>query len=126
MNKTTASYAYTREINGVCIPLPIQTAYIRNFLSNLNVQFSLPHVEITHATGFPILRKLLIESRESISFCSILIFPTDKSIRDILKNEITTKFIFCMENLIFSQQELITFLDNRDEMKMISNATFKD
>lgn len=122
------SYISCRQINGICIPLPIQTTYLRSYAVSKNKILSMPNVEWTNSSGYSKLFSLIIDKDiKEIAICSVFMVDfmmLEKEV-DILKEN--TIFHFPLENKVLNLKASIkyykTYIQLRELSKSICNFT---
>ena len=110
--KNYTPYILPRPFNGFNIPIPMQTAYIKNFLEMKGLKFSFPIAEFTTSKNFTVLKKYLDQKKTSdIIVVSIFVFPINESnlMKEIFKNYVNKKINFygILETKMFSIPELL-------------------
>ena len=127
--KNTITYVLPRPFYGYNIPLAIQNTYIREYVMNSNMIYSLSSVELTKKNCFEILKKnirCLNKNRSEFIVASGLIFPIhdQKQMNDIFINSIKykkAKFHLILESKILTNKELISWSKEINFIKKISS-----
>ena len=114
-NSLLHSYVNTRDVNGISIPLPIQTVYLRNYAKTNNYTLSFPNVEWTNSNSYYCLKNLLFNKKvDNICVCSIFLiqFNMFKSIKYTdIANAKHTLLHYPLEQKILTLKESIKYYD---------------
>lgn len=122
------SYISCRNINGICIPLPIQTSYLRSYAVTKNKNLSMPNVEWTNSSSYSKLISLILDKNtKEIAICSLFMVNFQKLEEQIEIPKKSTIFHFPLENKIFNLKDSIeyykTYINLRELSESICNFT---
>ncbi len=121
MNKN-ATYVNSKRTNRICIPLPIQAAYIRLYCKNTGFVMPLPSNEVGLLGNYPVLFSLLHSDYENIFFTSHLLIPDNYRVSCNDKSE--TKLHFILEKTIITVREMNAFIIERDLINCLSKSDY--
>ena len=127
--KNTITYVLPRPFSGYNIPLAVQNTYIREYVTNSNMIYSLSSVELTKDNCFEVLKnkiKTLNKSRSEFIVVSGLVFPIhdQKKMKDIFINSIKyqkAKFHLILESKILTNKEVISWSKEINFIEKISS-----
>ena len=122
MSKNNITYVNSSLVNGICIPPPVQSLFVREYCKKIKKPFPLPSNEVGGLGKYPVLQKLLIEEYSEAFFVSHLLIPkfTHFPLRE-LKIHDKTNYHFILEREIIEGKDLKEFIKTRDLMKIFSN-----
>ena len=119
--KILSSYVSCRNINGICIPLPIQTNYLRSYANNKNMILSMPNVEWTNSKSYSKLITLINDKNiQEIAICSIFMVNFDEIEPKIKNAQIFKEFHFPLENKIFNLEESFEYYKTYIKLRKLS------
>ena len=127
--KNTITYVLPRPFSGYNIQLAVQNTYIREYVTNSNMIYSLSSVELTKNNCFEVLKnkiKTLNKSRSEFIVVSGLVFPIhdQKKMKDIFINSIKyqkAKFHLILESKILTNKEVISWSKEINFIEKISS-----
>jgi sporadic carbohydrate cluster protein (TIGR04323 family) len=121
------TYSLPRSFYGMNIPLPIQSAYLRDYANRNGLQFSLPLTEICFHNSYHVLIKMLARHKEMnihIGMSSILMLPHyDRNLLNFILNvrdNCFTKWYFPLENICLNSEDIKVWSDKFIKLQNIS------
>ena len=125
-NKGFRGYCSPNEFGGYKIPIPLQNTLYREYVSKNNLIFMLSINELYFKDCYIQLHDLILKSTnvDGILMCSMFMMPQDKEYRTYLFNESIkndTEIHFILENIIFKNENDISFLDETFDLNSVVN-----
>lgn len=110
MNKLF-TYSLPRPFFGMKIPIPVQSAYLRDYCVRNGFEFSLPLVEICKKNCYFLLIRALESGKgnnHSIGLTSVLMLPGNDPdlLETIIKIDQSIKWHFPLENIVLHGAEI--------------------
>ena len=115
-----ATYVNSGHINGICIPLPIQTNYIKNYCEQIGETLPLPSTEVGLLGKNPTLDKLLMANFDNIFYATHMLIPRGFVSGKALSS--LTKHHFILEKMSIVSSELVDFLNQRDFINTLGGS----
>lgn len=111
-----------RVFNGLNIPISIQSVYMRDYCSKMNLTYSLPQTEICYKDNYYILKKIIHNNKNdefNLIMSSILMLPIHNfaMLKQIVTINDLIKWHFPLEGLIIDNKEIIEWSDNFNQFK---------
>lgn len=106
-------YVNTRLVSGVAIPLPLQTAYLRDYCSKRGLRFSLPTAEYGFGNSYPALQAILRHKKTTALISTSLVLPSTASFdwsMFLKRAGCESRFHLVMERQICSLFELASYM----------------
>ena len=124
MNKLF-TYSLPRPFLGMKIPIPVQSAYLRDYCARNGYEFTLPLVEICKNNCYFLLIRALESGKgvnNSIGLTSILMLPgNDPDLLDvIIKKDLSIKWHFPLENIVLKGEEIINWYEQFNYLKSVA------
>ena len=115
------SYISCRNLNGICIPLPIQTNFLRSYSETKNMILSMPNVEWTNSLDYPKLLTLINDNQiKEIAICSIFMIDFLKLEKEFKEFKNTIIFHFPLENKILNFEESVHYYKIYQNLRLLS------
>ena len=131
MNNVIRGYATVRPFGGYQIPVPVQNLVMRNYASNLGLNYILPMNEHKFEGCFMQLFATLhlMERLDRLVMCSASMLPLDRALRsrlfEIAKQK-QIEFHFPFENLILSTNFEFEKLEEINLLRGIADEVDRD
>ena len=115
-----ATYVNPGFINGICVPLAIQTVFIKQYCEHIKESLPLPSSEVGLIAEYPTLTKLLKGDFNNIFYATHLLIPRGFITKKKLNS--ATNHHFILEKVSVPGVDLKDFLNKRDFIDELSNA----
>ena len=111
------TYALPRSFNGQNIPIPVQSAFLRDYCIRNGYNFTIPTVEICVENSYYVLFRSLFLRRHyelDIGLTSILMLPSKDShlLKEILQINPLVNWHFVLEGLVLRHDEILLWFDD--------------
>lgn len=123
------TYALPREFFGMSIPIPIQSAYLRDYASRSKLNFHLPVTEVCFGNSYYSLSNLfrIIEDGDHFGAVSILCLPlfeiaTLTEMLDLLEGK-SIQFHFPLEGFLGSNEKIMDWREKFIMLRKLSNKS---
>ena len=124
MKKIFKSYVNPQHINGICVPLPIQTNFIRTYCERNKYPLSLPSCEILFLGNYTMLEKVIRSDATDVLMISNFLIPSKKFISD-LKNKIelaNKRLHFILERDVIESRDLLNYIKTKESLNKIASS----
>ena len=125
MKRIFKSYVNPQNVNGICVPIPIQTNFIRTYCEKNKYPLPLPSCEILFLGNYTILENVIMSESTDILMISNFMIPSKKFISNF-KNKIelvNKKLHFILERDVVELQDLIDYIKTRDSLNEITSSS---
>lgn len=123
--ETISSYISCRSFNGICIPLPIQTAYLRSYAEAKGMTLSMPNVEWTNSIFYSKFISLINDNNQyQIAICSIFMLDFIAIEKEMDKNTNSKLLHFPLENKILKLEEAFTYYKKYIEIRALGKDSW--
>lgn len=116
MTRLFESYVNTQYINGICVPLPIQTNFIRVYCDKNKFPVPLPACEILLLGNYVMLEKSLSSDATDLLMISNFLIPSKKFIGDLKlkKSGLVKRVHFILERDIVELGNMYDYLSKKN------------